>query len=751
MRYLSLCIFLIFSGITSGQSLPETEDLKVGLVLSGGGAKGLAHIGVLKVIEESGVRVDYIGGTSMGAIIGGLYASGYTAHQIDSIVQKVDFNSIIQDNLPRAAKTFYEREDGERYALSLPFDKFQIAIPQSFSKGQNTFNLLSQTLEPVGNVNNFKDLPIPFLCVATNIEKGTQVLLESGYLPEAISASGALPSLFRPIVLNGDLLVDGGVANNYPVDEIKAKGMDVIIGVDVQDALREKSNLISAPDILLQISNYRTINAMIEKKRKTDIYIHPDISEYTLVSFNQKTDIIQKGTDEAQNYLDALKKVAAQQNATKRSKDLWAGKRPHKNLKPEDSLHIDKVVISGHKNYTRSYILGKLKLKLPMNLSYTNFGNRINNLAATENFERINHRIISEGEKRVLMIDLVESSSKQSIRFGLHYDDLFRSAALVNYTRKRVLFNNDIASFDFILGDNLRYDFNYYVDKGFNWSVGLRSQFSSFTKGVSARVVEEASSLSFPNLNRVTIDYQTLSNQFYFRTIFLKDLSLDLGVKHTYLDIETQTIEDDNIEDPGFVLENNNFFGAFAQLKFDNLDNRFFPTSGVHFDGDFDVYVSASNVPNFSAFAIANASFLYAKQLFPNFTLKTGLDGGFKLGDSENGSLDFFLGGYGNSKVNNLVPLYGYDFLSVTGDSYLQASFEVDFKCFNKNHLMLGAHFANVGQNIFSTDRFLPPPEYTGYAIGYGIESILGPLEIKYTYSPELKDSDIFVSVGFRF
>lgn len=751
MRHIAFFIFLLMCSIVHAQSISDGEDVKVGLVLSGGGAKGLAHIGVLKVIEESGVRIDYIGGTSMGAIIGGLYASGYTAHQIDSIVQRVDFNSIIQDNLPRAAKTFYEREDGERYALSLPFDKFQIAIPQSFSKGQNTFNLLSQTLEPVIDITHFKDLPIPFLCVATNIEKGTQVLLESGYLPEAISASGALPSLFRPILLDGELLVDGGVVNNYPLDEIKSKGMDFIIGVDVQDELRGKKNLISAPEILLQINNYRTIEAMKEKKKKTDIYLRPDISEYTIVSFNQKSDIIKKGVEEATNNLAALKNIAAQQNANKRSQGAYAGKAPHTLLKPKDSLHIDKVVISGHKNYTRSYILGKLKLKTPVNLSYEDFGNRINNLAATENFERINHRIAVEGEQNILIVELVESSTKQSIRFGLHYDDLFRSAALVNFTRKRVLFNNDIASFDFILGDNLRYDFNYYIDKGYNWSVGVRSKFSSFSKGISARVIEQTSSLSFPDLNRVTIDYQTLSNQLYFRTIFIKDLSLDLGVKHTYLDVETQTIEDDDLEQPGFVFENNNFFGAFGQLKFDNLDNKFFPTSGVHFDGDFDVYVSASNTPDFSAFAIANASFLYAKQLLPNLTLKTGLDGGFKLGGTDIRALDFFLGGYGNSKINNLVPMYGYDFLSITGDSYVQASFELDFKFFNKNHLNLGAQFANVGENIFSSDTFLSPPEFTGYSLGYGLESILGPLEVKYTYSPEIEQTSFFVSIGFRF
>ena len=141
MKHFILCILLIVSGLVQGQVVPEKEDIKVGLVLSGGGAKGFAHVGVIKVLEEAGVRVDYIAGTSMGAVIGGLYASGYSANQLDSIIKNTDFTRIVQDNVPRKSKTFYEKENSERYAITLPFDRFKLSIPQSFSKGQNTYNL----------------------------------------------------------------------------------------------------------------------------------------------------------------------------------------------------------------------------------------------------------------------------------------------------------------------------------------------------------------------------------------------------------------------------------------------------------------------------------------------------------------------------------------------------------------------------------------------------------------------------------
>ncbi len=218
---------------TQAQAIINQTDKKIGLVLSGGGAKGLAHIGALKVIEEAGVKIDYIGGTSMGAIVGALYASGYTADQLDSIFRATDFTNLIQDNLPRSAKTFYEKEDSERYALTLPFDGFKVSVPPAYSGGQNIYNELVRILYHVKDIDDFSQLPIPFVCIATDIETGKEVILNSGYLPEAVMASGALPSLFEPAIIDDKVLIDGGVVNNYPIEKVREMGADIIIGVDI--------------------------------------------------------------------------------------------------------------------------------------------------------------------------------------------------------------------------------------------------------------------------------------------------------------------------------------------------------------------------------------------------------------------------------------------------------------------------------------------------------------------------------------
>ncbi|UCE94506.1 MAG: patatin-like phospholipase family protein, partial [Flavobacteriaceae bacterium] len=228
-------IFFFFLLLAFGQ--PPQNTPKVGLLLSGGGAKGLAHIGVLKTLDSLGVEVDYVGGTSMGSIVGALYASGYSGKKLEKIFSEIDFDELINDEIPRNSKSFYERDLSEKYALSLPFDNFKITVPSALSRGQNVFNLFSRLLLHVSDIEDFSKLPIPYFCIATDIETGEQVMLEEGNLAQAITASGALPTLFQPVHLEDKILIDGGVVNNYPIDEMRYKGVDIIIGVDVQDSL----------------------------------------------------------------------------------------------------------------------------------------------------------------------------------------------------------------------------------------------------------------------------------------------------------------------------------------------------------------------------------------------------------------------------------------------------------------------------------------------------------------------------------
>ncbi|MBZ9629455.1 patatin-like phospholipase family protein [Salegentibacter sp. LM13S] len=742
MKKLLLLLFLLAFIPSISQ---EQEDLKVGLVLSGGGAKGLAHIGALKVIEEAGIRIDYIGGSSMGAIIGGLYASGYTANELDSIFHETNFNILIQDNIPRSAKSFYEKEDAEKYAISLPFDDFKIGFPAGLSRGQNIYNLMSQLTMHLGNVDDFKELPIPFFCVAADVETGEEVILDEGSLAQAVSASGAIPSIFSPVSLNGRLLTDGGVANNYPVEELRKRGAEVIIGVDVQDSLVNKDDLRNVFDILAQISNFRTISDMKEKIPKTDIYIKPDISPFSVLSFEKGEAIIDSGRVATLRRKNDLEKLAARQSET-----------PRNIVIPEmDTLQISTLTLEGNNTYPRSYILGKLRLNYFTDFTFKDLNSGINNLSATGNFNRINYRLIPNNDDYLytLSLQIEESENKSLLRLGVHYDELYQIGALINYTHKSLFFSNDVTSLDVVVGDQFRYNFDYYIDKGFYWSIGVKSRYNTFNHPVSFDFASENAELQDIGVNRIDIDYRDFTNQFYAETLFKQVFSFGLGAEHKFLRIASETLNNPNPEiSDNRLFENSHYYSAFGYLKYDSYDNKYFPSRGVYFDGNFHLYLFSSDYNNnFSEFSIAKGTLGYAFSPINKFSTRIVTEAGFKIGNDGVNTLDFFLGGYGNNLINNFVPFYGYDFISLSGDSYIKGLVEFDYEIFRKNHVIASANIANVGNKLYSSGDWFTMPDFTGYALGYGVDTFIGPLEVKYTYSPEIIASQWFFSLGFWF
>ena len=296
-----------------GQQKKDSTDVKIGLVLSGGGAKGLAHIGALKIIDSLGIRLDYISGSSMGSIVGGLYASGYSAKQLDSIFQTVNFNDLIQDKIPRTSKTFYEKEYSEKYALTLPIIDSKVSLPKSISNGQNFYNFYSEITEHVRDISDFSKLPVPFFCTGTDIETGEGIVFDKGNLADVVAASSALPTVYSPVKYKNKLVTDGGVTDNYPIEEIKKRGAEIVIGVDVQDTLLNKKQLKTVTDIMLQISNFRTINDMKSKALLTDVYIKPDIKRFSVIGFDDGNEIIKEGEKSTRKKIDALKKITSNQ------------------------------------------------------------------------------------------------------------------------------------------------------------------------------------------------------------------------------------------------------------------------------------------------------------------------------------------------------------------------------------------------------------------------------------------------------
>ena len=723
-------LFLFFQ-LSFGQ---ETVRPKVGLVLSGGGAKGLAHIGVLKTLDSLNIKVDYIAGTSMGAVVGGLYASGYSAKQLDSIFSKLDVNALLQDYTPRESKSFYEKRNDEIYALTLPFSNFKLGLPSGLSKGLYNFNLISRLTKHVSHIREFNQLPIPFLCIATDLETGNQVVLEKGILAEAIIASGALPTLYNPIEINGRLLIDGGVVNNYPVEELTSRGITVIIGVDVQEGLKNRTQLNDVTAVLSQINNFSMIEKMEEKKRLTTIYINPEVKGYSVVSFEKGTEIIQKGNDKANEYSNQIK-AFAHHSAQNRK------------VIQNDSITIADITSNKLENYTKAYLVGKLKIKKNTTITHLQLEKAISNINATQNFSAITYSFEKRNKGERLVLNLKENKNNTFLKFGIHYDDLYKSGVLVNYTHKKIITKNDVVALDVVLGDNFRYNFDYYIDNGFYWSFGLNSKLNAFNRNISTDF-ENGVVFTDLGINSINIDFTELTHHAYLQTLFAQKFSVGAGVEFKHLKIQSQTLQNTTP-----IFDNSDYLSVFGYLKYDSFNHKYFPNKGWAFAGELKSYLYSSNfTEQFERFSIARAEGAIVFEPLKKCTIKSQTEIGFAIGRRSISFFDFVLGGYGFVPTNNFKPFFGYDFLSVAGDSYIKQALTLDYEFYKKHHVNFAGNFATIGNRIFEhKSQWLERPKHTGYAIGYGMESIVGPLEIKHSWSPETRNHFTWFSIGFWF
>ena len=311
MRLRLVLIFLLgLIGLTA-QSQEGAQRPKVGLALSGGSAHGLAHIGVLKYMEELGIEVDYITGTSMGSVVGGLYSMGFTADEIADIAEELDWDQVMSNRIPLYEIAPIEKPYHGRIPLSALWQGSSFRLPRGFIRGQKLDLVISKVYCPARHVDDFDDFHIPFRCVAVDIEDGSVDVLDKGYVGDAIRASMAIPTVFPPKELNGRLYVDGGLIRNFPVEEAKDMGADIVIGVYVGSMKSSRDELFSMFDILKQSASMGNLLDSDKQKSLADILIEPDVKDEGTFDFDQSKKFIQLGYEAAKAQSDMFIKLAA--------------------------------------------------------------------------------------------------------------------------------------------------------------------------------------------------------------------------------------------------------------------------------------------------------------------------------------------------------------------------------------------------------------------------------------------------------
>ena len=485
LRYCLFAFALIAVIAAPVMCVAQTEDVtrpKIGLVLSGGGARGAAHVGVIKVLDEMRIPIDRIAGTSMGAIVGGLYASGLDASELEQIILDADWPDLLSDRPPRAQRTYRRKADdlGFLVDFDVGVSKSGLILPEGIVQGQNFTLALRRWLLPVAAVDNFDRLPIPFVAVATNLISGDEVMLASGDLPTAIRASMSVPGLFKPVRLNNQVLVDGGVANNLPVDVAKAMGAGMLIVVDVSSPLAEEAELDSPLKIANQMNTILITARTEEQKRHLmpqDVLITPELGLMSSQAFERSVEAMHLGEMAARQAKSELQRFSLSQA------DYVAHRQALLRARADNPV-IHQVSIDNESRLSTKVLQERLSDQRGATLNVGQLEADIGDIYGFNTFETVDYSISSDGiENGLLIQSKAKSWGPNYLRFGINLEDDFEGNSTYNlaarFTKTEVNAKGGELRADVVVGESPQFAAEFYqpLDYRSRWFVNPRLSF----------------------------------------------------------------------------------------------------------------------------------------------------------------------------------------------------------------------------------------------------------------------------------
>lgn len=551
----------------------ESSRPKVGLVLSGGGAKGMAHIGVIKAMEEVGLYPDYITGTSMGGIIGALYAIGYSADEIKEIALGIKWESVLTNDISLDKVAFEEKSFYGRYFIELPIENRQIGLPKGLIEGQELTMLLNNITRPAHGITDFHQLPIPFECVAADIETGKSVVLKSGSLPLAMRASMSIPTFFTPTTIDSTLFVDGGLIRNFPVQEAIDMGADIIIGVFVSSDLDKKEKLTSMVAILSQSAFVLSAHDSNEQIKLVDHYIAPDLKGYSTGSFWDAPAIIAQGEKAGKEFSTTFKQLADSLNK------LGPVRIPKK-LPNKFNYTFTAIEIEGNTKVPDELILGKLRIAANEPIDIDELERRISLLYGTLYFSKISYTIDNDFKRLIVR---VKEATPGSVKLAAHYDSDNKAGINVNLTFRNFLLPSSRFIMEYDLAQNPRFDLNYfkYLGKKQNVAIALNTTWLSYE--LPSYWDENGAELNNSNsgLSSILKD-NSLNASINMQGTYRSNTTF--GARLEYINHSITPVVLDSISLDGNIVAFNKFttndWGVQAYFKTNSLNKPFFATKG---------------------------------------------------------------------------------------------------------------------------------------------------------------------------
>lgn len=450
-----IVFFLLMANFAFAQERP-----KIGLTLSGGGAKGIAHIGLLMAIDSAGVKVDYVTGTSMGAVVGGLYAAGYSGDSIMKLAKKLDWAAMLSNDPPPKSFNLREQEDIGKY-IELPLNRGRLALKRGFLESNELWMALAEMYYPYYAVTNFDDFDKGFRCIATDVSNGEMVVLKSGNVINAIRASMAIPSIFTPVEIDGKVLIDGGLARNFPVSNVREMGATIVIGSDVSGKQDAIENANSPLDIISRLPFYNAIADYDGQKKQVDIFVDYPLGKISTASFGSAEEIIKIGMKKGRELYPILKRM-------KDSLDLIYGpKIVESKVRTAHNVNIVDYEVRGIPKEEAPLFMDILELPMEKSYGAKDLTAAMRRATAARLYSKITYLLVPDGPERAKIIFTVEKLPSTYAQFGLHYNTTTGIALKTGIVKRRFINPFSAASLMFSIGENPRGEavIGYYTGK----------------------------------------------------------------------------------------------------------------------------------------------------------------------------------------------------------------------------------------------------------------------------------------------
>jgi NTE family protein len=747
LSYLFILLLFISQFNVNAQNVQQRP--RIGLVLSGGGAHGIAHIGVIKVMEEAGLRPDFITGVSMGSIIGGLYSLGYSADSLQKILKSINWKLILSNKIPENKVIYLEKEHFSNSAISLPLSFRKVILPSGLINGQQAENMLSFYAWPAADINDFSKLPIPFLCVATDIINYKIVDLKTGYLPDAIRASFSVPSIFTPLKIDSLLLLDGGLIRNFAASEVKDMGADIIIGSYVGFNGYKADKLQTVSGIMEQIAMFRSLTDFESQKKFVNVLIKPNTEKLSIFQFDNVDSLIQRGYDAALPYKEYFRKLADSLNKI-------GAQKPIKSILDKKTYTFSQIEITGNRSYSYEQILGVLDIRPEQKVDKEMLTDKIELLYGKAWFDKVKYRVINRNDSLTLNIECIEKPA--AMLYGsVHYDNTLQSGLIFEMSVKNLLTQRSVINLGSRIGQYYRVDLNYlqFIDR--NQIFGLSANLSSDNvllpllelRGEKGEVISRNFTPGFSinkriglnNLMSLSANYENLNLVLhYISNVHLKNFSYNY-ITASY-DYQINSLDNKHFPHKGTILDMSAGTSKLqsAEIKTDSSKIEF----SLHNHGEFSFnrfYTIHGSVDHYFTSPGSKLTFLFGGDILL-----------ITRSDSVSAQNNFYLLGGVESVNKRSIPMVGFQTNEIPVKKLVGFRTNLDIEVIENFHLTFMANiFAAQEANRNSGFSLL-----TGIGVGAGYMSIIGPIKIGLMFGDYKREQYFnkikgYISIGYNF